>query len=430
MRRRVVITGAGWITPLGVEVVEVWRLLAEGRSGMGPITLFDASNFPVRIAAEVSDWDISEVGEDPARWQHQARQTTFAVAAGLKAGRQAGLERAAVDPLRMGVYLGCGETFPDLSQFGQLISDALEGGRFKPEKFIQTARRIWSPDDGLEYEPGMAASYLSGLFNAQGPNFNCVTACASSSQAIGEATEIIRLGDADVMLAGGAHSMIHPLGITGFLLLSTLATHNEEPEKAMRPFDRNRNGFVVGEGAAVVVLEELEHAKRRRVEIWAELSGYGSTQDAFRITDLHPEGRGAATCIRLALADARLNPDDIDYINAHGTGTVVNDRVETLVVKRTFGQLAYKVPMSSTKSMMGHSTTAGGATELVASLMAIRMGVVPPTINYETPDPQCDLDYVPNTAREIPCRHVLSNSFGFGGQNVALIVSRYNGRAA
>jgi 3-oxoacyl-[acyl-carrier-protein] synthase II len=272
----------------------------------------------------------------------------------------------------------------------------------------------------------MPAAHLAAMFNAQGPNANCIAACASSSTAIGEAAEMIRAGEVDLMLAGGAHSMIHPFGISGFHRLSALSQRNDDPAHAVRPFDRDRDGFVVGEGAAMVVLESLEHAQRRGAEILAELTGYGSAQDAFRITDVHPEGRGAASCISLALKDADLAPDQISYVNAHGTGTVLNDKMETLAMKRVFGDDAYRVPISSTKSMLGHFTTAGGAIELVISIMAIRHGVLPPTINYETSDPDCDLDYVPNVAREIACRHVLSNSFGFGGQNAALVVSEFD----
>jgi 3-oxoacyl-[acyl-carrier-protein] synthase II len=262
------------------------------------------------------------------------------------------------------------------------------------------------------------------MFNAQGPNLNCLTACAASSQAIGEAAELIRRGDADVMLSGGTHSMIHPFGVTGFNLLTALSTRNDAPTKASRPFDRDRDGFVLGEGAAMVVLEEFEHAKARGAIIHGELLGYGSTADAFRITDTHPEGRGAASCVRMALADAQLNLDDIHYINAHGTSTDVNDKVESLAIKTVFGDQAYRIPVSSTKSMMGHLIAAAGATEMIICLMAIRDNVLPPTINYETPDPACDLDYIPNTPREASCRYALSNSFGFGGQNVALIVGR------
>jgi 3-oxoacyl-[acyl-carrier-protein] synthase II len=239
--------------------------------------------------------------------------------------------------------------------------------------------------------------------------------------------EIIRRGEADVMLSGGTHTMIHPFGVTGFNLLTALSTYNDEPQKASRPFDRLRDGFVLGEGAGMVTLEALDHAKARGAHIYGEITGYGSTADAFRITDTHPEGRGAISCIQMALDDARLAPGQIDYINAHGTSTNVNDRVETLAIKQVFGERAYQLPVSSTKSMMGHLIAAAGATELIFCLLAIRDNVVPPTTNYETPDPDCDLDYVPNAAREVPCDNVLSNSFGFGGQNITLIVRRFTG---
>jgi 3-oxoacyl-[acyl-carrier-protein] synthase II len=434
MRRRVVITGLGCVTPLGSDVHTVWDRLTAGRSGVGRLTLFDASRFPVQIAAEVKGWSIAEVGEDPARWRHHPRQTLFAVASGIKAMRAAGLADAAIgngckiDPLRMGVYLGCGETYQDWNQFAHLMADSMQGDVFHPEIFTERALRLWRTDDELELELNMPAAHLAARFNAQGPNANCIAACASSSQAIGEAAEMIRAGEVDLMLAGGAHSMIHPFGISGFHRLSALSQRNDDPMHAVRPFDRERDGFVVGEGAAVIVLESLEHAQRRGAEIWAELTGYGSSQDAFRITDVHPEGRGAASCMTLALANADLRPDQISYVNAHGTGTVLNDKIETLAIKRVFGDDAYHVPISSTKSMLGHFTTAGGAIELVVGVMAIRSGVLPPTINYETADPDCDLDYVPNVARELACRHVLSNSFGFGGQNVALVVSHFDHR--
>jgi 3-oxoacyl-[acyl-carrier-protein] synthase II len=273
----------------------------------------------------------------------------------------------------------------------------------------------------------MPAGHLASMFNAQGPNANCLTACAASSQAIGEAVEMIRRGDADVMLSGGAHSMIHPFGVTGFNLLTALSTRNDEPTKASRPFDRDRDGFVLGEGGAMVILEDLEHAKKRGAKIYGEVVGYGSTADAYRITDTHPEGRGAASCIRMALEDGGLELDQINYINAHGTSTSVNDKVETLAIKTVFGEQAYRIPVSSTKSMMGHLIAAAGATELIICLKAIENNVLPPTINYDTPDPDCDLDYVPNKAREARCDYALSNSFGFGGQNIALIVGRYRG---
>ena len=417
------------MTPLGSDVPTLWSRLTEGTSGVGRLTLFDASHFPVRIAAEVRDWSIGAFGEDPQRWINHPRQTQFAIAAGRKAIESAGLTEGIDQPERFGIYLGCGETYQDFQLFGKLMARAIEEDGYHAEKFIAQALRLWQPEQERELELNMPAAHLSAMFNAQGPNANCIAACASSNQAFGEATEIIRRGDADVMLAGAAHSMIHPFGISGFYRLSALSQRNDDPATAVRPFDRERDGFVVGEGGALVVLEELEHARQRGAEIWGEVAGWGAAQDAYRITDSHPEGRGAATSVRRALADARLEPEAIDYINAHGTGTVVNDRVETLAIKSVFDRQAYRTPISSTKSMLGHFTTAGGAIELVVSLMALRTGVIPPTINYRTPDPECDLDYVPNVARELRCRHVLSNSFGFGGQNAALVVSRFDERS-
>src|SRR5262249_30582312 len=269
-------------------------------------------------------------------------------------------------------------------------------------------------------------AHLAEQFNLQGPNFNCLTACAASSQAIGEATALIRHGDADIMLSGGSHSMIHPLGLTGFNLLTALSKRKDNPSPASRPFDGQRDGFVLGEGSGMLVLEELEHARKRGANIYAELTGYGSTADAFRVTDSHPEGRGAIACIQGALKDSGLAPEDIGYINAHGTSTQVNDRVETLAIKNVFGERAYQAPVSSSKSMNGHLIAAAGAVELIISIMTIRKGVLPPTINYEFPDPECDLDYIPNAAREKKVRHVLSNSFGFGGQNISLVVSQFS----
>jgi 3-oxoacyl-[acyl-carrier-protein] synthase II len=422
MRRRVVVTGLGCITPLGVQLEQVWERLVEGRTGIGPITLFDASSYPVRIAAEVRDWDISELNGDPKKWEDEPRQTAFAVAAAKRAVQIAGLENGHVDPLRFGVFLGCGEAYPDFTRFGQLMAAAVGNGQFESREFVRrlqgNGQIAW---DG-PWEPNLPASYLAGMFNAQGPNANYTAACVSSTQAVGEATDAIRRGEVDAMLAGGAHSMIHPFGLTGFIRLSVLSARNDPT--AMRPFDRDRDGFVVGEGAAVVVLEELGHARKRGAQIWGEIAGYGSSQNAFRITDSHPEGRGISDCVQAALDQARLNPDQIDYVNAHGTGTVENDRVETLGLKRVFGEQAYKVPISSTKSMVGHLTTACGGVELVVCLLTLRNGVVHPTINYEHPDPDCDLDYVPNAAREVACRHILSTNFGFGGQNAALVVSR------
>ncbi len=427
VQRRVVITGMGWVTPLGADVEQVWQALLEGHSGVGYITLFDASHFPTQIAAEVRQWTIAEVGEDPAHWQHQGRHTHFAVGAAKKAVADAGILQSPLDPTRFGVYLGSGEGPQDFHRFMEMMVAALEGGTFDLAKFMRKGLEVLHPISELEQEPNMPAGHLASLFGAEGPNLNCLTACAASSQAIGEATEIIRRNEADVMLAGGAHSMIHPFGLTGFNLLTALSTYNQEPTKASRPFDRRRDGFVLAEGASMVILEELQRAKQRGAKIYGELIGYGSTADAFRITDTHPEGRGAISCMRMALKDAQLAPDQIDYINAHGTSTAVNDRVETLAIKEVFGPQAYQVPVSSTKSMMGHLIAAAGATELIICLLAIRDHILPPTINYEEPDPDCDLDYVPNVARPAPCQRAMSNSFGFGGQNITLIVERFAG---
>jgi 3-oxoacyl-[acyl-carrier-protein] synthase II len=426
-RRRVVITGLGCITPMGTDVQVLWEGLKNGGSGVGYTSIFDASRFPTKISAEVRDWDIGQVGEDPEVWKLRGRHTKFAAGAAKKAITNSGVLDSKVDPTRFGIYLGSGEGQQDFQCFARMMASALRGEAFDLALFTKAGLECLHPTVELEQEPNMPAGHLAAMFGAQGPNANCLTACAASSQAIGEAAELIRHGDVDVMLSGGTHSMIHPFGVTGFNLLTALSTNNEHPQEASRPFDKDRDGFVLGEGASMVVLEELEHAKKRGAPIYGELTGYGSTADAYRITDTHPEGRGATRCIQLALADAGLNPTDIHYINAHGTSTSVNDRVETLSIKKALGEHAYKIPVSSTKSMMGHLIAAAGATELIVCLLAIRDGVLPPTINYHTPDPECDLDYIPNQARQAPCQHALSNSFGFGGQNVTLIASRFDG---
>jgi 3-oxoacyl-[acyl-carrier-protein] synthase II len=412
---------------MGNDAETMWSGLKAGQSGVGPLTIFDARDFPARIAAEVKNWDIVDTGEDPEVWRYRARHTRFAAGAAKEAMAASGCLDSIDDPTRFGVYLGSGEGNQDFASFSQMVARGLQGDQLDLQKFVQAGLEALNPMAELEQEPNMPAGYLAGMFNAQGPNLNCLTACAASSQAIGEATEMIRRGDADVMLAGGTHSMIHPFGVTGFCLLTTLSTRNDEPQRASRPFDRLRDGFVLGEGAAMVVLEELERARRRGAPIYGELLGYGSTADAYRVTDIHPEGRGAIACMRMALADAQLPPEAVHYVNAHGTSTAVNDRVETLACRQVFGPQADRVPVSSTKSMMGHLIAAAGVTEMIVCLLAIRDNVLPPTINYENPDPQCDLDYVPNRAREAVCDVALNNSFGFGGQNITLIVGRYRG---
>jgi 3-oxoacyl-[acyl-carrier-protein] synthase II len=425
MRRRVVITGIGVINPMGHDVETMWDGLKEGRSGVGYTTIFDASSFPTRISAEIKDWDISRVIDDPERWVERGRHTKFAIGAATQAVGSSGILDSGLDPTRLGVYLGAGEGNQDFLSFSRMMTAALEPGSLNVSKFIRTGLDTLRPMAELEQEPSVPAGHVAAMFGAQGPNVNCLTACAASSQALGEATEIIRRGDADAMISGGTHSMIHPFGVTGFNLLTALSTRNDEPQRASRPFDRLRDGFVLGEGAAMVVLEELEHAKRRGAHIYGEILGYGSTADAYRITDIHPEGRGAIGCMRMSLQDAGRDPADVDYVNAHGTSTSVNDRVESVACKVVFGDRAKQVPVSSTKSMMGHLIAAAGVTEMIVCLLAIRDQILPPTINYENPDPDCDLDYVPNEARPAKCEIALNNSFGFGGQNVTLCVGRY-----
>ncbi len=423
MRRRVVVTGIGCVTPLGTTPGQLWDNLLAGKSGVARTSLFDASNFPTNISAEVRYWSIDEVGEDPQVWEGRSRHTCFAAGAAKQAVEDSGVQ-GTVDPVKFGVYLGAGEGAQDFFRFSKMMTAAVQSDELDLRAFMEEGLNVLEPLAELEQEPNMPVGYLAGMFDAQGPNMNCLTACAASSQAVGEATEIIRRGEADVMLSGGTHSMIHPFGVTGFNLLTALSESNDEPEKASRPFDLHRNGFVLGEGASMVVLEEYEHARQRGAQIYGELLGYGTTADAFRITDTHPEGRGATTCLKMALADANLNTDQIDYINAHGTSTTVNDKVETLAIRKTFGEQADNIPVSSTKSMTGHLIAAAGATELIVCLLTLKHNIVPPTINYDTPDPACDLDYVPNAAREHECNTVASNSFGFGGQNITLVAGR------
>jgi 3-oxoacyl-[acyl-carrier-protein] synthase II len=428
MQRRVVVTGMGMVTPIGRDLESSWTSLQEGRSGVGLISLFDASSFPTKIAAEAKDFDLADYVDDSARWSEHCRNTKFAIAAARMAIDNSGLEtKADLDRSRFGVYLGSGEGQQDFPRFVKLVHASSRDGRVDTVCFTREGVKDLHPIHEAEQEPGTPAGHLAGIFGARGPNANCLTACAASSQAIGEATEIIRRGDADVMLSGGTHSMIHPFGVTGFNLLTALSTRNADPTRASRPFDRDRDGFILGEGAGMVVLEELEHAKARGATIFGEVAGYGSTADAFRLTDTHDEGRGAIACIREALTDAEIDPSEVDYINAHGTSTSVNDSIETLAIRRSFGDSAYKVPVSSTKSMMGHLIAAAGSVEAIVCLLAIRDGVLPPTINLDHPGDDCDLDYVPHEARRRKVNVTLSNSFGFGGQNIALILRRFAG---
>jgi 3-oxoacyl-[acyl-carrier-protein] synthase II len=417
----------GAVTPLGHSVNELYQGQLEGRSGVNWIHQFHAKRFPTRFAAEVKNFDLARFISHPERWANSGNNSQFAAAAAQQALADAELlDNRTIDRTRFGIYLGSGEGIQDFHHMMSLIARHYrkDSGRVDSVAFVEGALRDFHPGKEAEQELHTTAGHLAAHFELLGPNYNCLTACAASSQAIGEATELIRHGDADLMLSGGAHTMIHPFGVTGFNLLTALSMNNAEYTKASRPFDLRRDGFVLGEGAGMLVLEELEHARRRRATIYAEVTGYGSTADAFRITDSHPEGRGAIACMTAALTDSGLSPADIGYINAHGTSTQVNDKVESLAIKQVFGDQAYRTPVSSSKSMLGHLIAAAGAVELITSVMALRQGVLPPTINYEVPDPECDLDYIPKVAREKRVRHVLSNSFGFGGQNISLIVSQ------
>jgi 3-oxoacyl-[acyl-carrier-protein] synthase II len=436
-QHRVVITGIGWITPMGHDIESVWSRLLAGESGISKTSIFDANTFPTQISAEVKNFDLVKHVAHLKNHSGVGRNTSFALAACAQAWKMAGLPSFteprnlnpdhSLDLDRVGLYLGSGEGSLDFDAFTAVCLAAWKeaDNQLDMVKWAQLAFEKMNVVRELEQEPNMPLSHLALLTGARGPALNCLTACAASTQAIGEAAEILRRGDADVMIGGGAHSMIHPFGVTGFNRLTALSTANEAPPKASRPFDAQRGGFVLGEGAGMVILETLDHAKKRTAPILAEVVGYGSTADAFRITDQDPEGRGAVVAMQEALADAQLTPRDIHYINAHGTGTKENDSNETTAIETVFGDHAKNVPVSSIKSMMGHLIAAAGAVELITCVLAIRDNVLPPTMNLEHPDPECDLDYVPNKARKTTCNVAMSNSFGFGGQNDTIIVKRF-----
>lgn len=421
---RVVITGMGWITPMGHDLETVWRRLLAGESGIARTSIFDARTFPTQISAEVKGFRLADHLPDHASHAAAGRNTQFALAACAQAWGAAKLDSASLDLDRVGIYLGAGEGELDLDAYtgAALASWDQEANGIDAVRWAQIAMERMKAIREVEQEPNMPLSHLALLTGARGPALNCLTACAASTQAIGEATEILRRGDADVMIGGGAHSMIHPFGVTGFNRLTALSTMNDDPPRASRPFDATRGGFVLGEGAGMVVLETLEHAKARNAPILCEVVGYGSTADAFRITDQHPDGTGAVVAMREALADAGLTPQDVHYINAHGTGTKENDGNETNAIRQVFGEHARRIPVSSIKSMMGHLIAAAGSVELITCVLAIRDQILPPTMNLAHPDPDCDLDYVPNAARSAAVRVAMSNSFGFGGQNDTIIV--------
>ena len=411
MRKRVVITGLGCITPLGLDVETTWEGLRAGRSGVGPITLFDHREYKVHFAAEVKGFDpIARFGRRAARKMDRFAQ--FAVAAAQQALADAGLEVGDHNRDRIGVVLGTG--IGGLTTLGEQARVMFERGPNRVSPFLVP---MMLPDTGA----GMVAIHLG----VRGPNLAVVSACASGTNALGEAAEIIRRGHADAVLAGGAEAVINPVAMAGLGVMGALSTRNDAPQRASRPFDRDRNGFVMGEGAAMLVLESLEHARARGARILAEVLGYGLTNDAYHISAPSPDGEGAARCMQMALADAGLAPEAMDYINAHGTSTPLNDKTETAAIKRVFGEHAYRVPVSSTKSMIGHLLGASGAIEALVLVKVLQTGWIPPTINYETPDPECDLDYVPNQARRAAVRRAMSNSFGFGGHNATIILGAF-----
>ena len=407
LSRRVVITGLGAITPVGNDVETLWQSLVAGRSGVGPLTLFDPTPFETQFAAEVKGFDPAALfGRKDAR--RMDRFTQFAVAAAGQAIADAGLKVTPENAPRIGCIFGSG-----VGGIGTILAET-EVARTKGFNRVSP---FFVPMMLLDTAPGQIAIQ----YGLKGPNMTIVTACASSANAMGEATETIRRGAADAVLTGGAEAGIVPLALAGFNVMNAVSRRNDAPQKASRPFDANRDGFVMGEGGAALLLESLDHARARGVRIYAEVLGYGASADAFHITAPQETGEGAALAMRAALAQARLAPQDIGYLNAHGTSTQLNDKSETAAIKQVFGPAAYQIPISSTKSMTGHLLGAAGALEALVCVKALREGLLPPTINYETPDPQCDLDYIPNAVRHTPIRTAMSNSFGFGGHNACLI---------
>jgi 3-oxoacyl-[acyl-carrier-protein] synthase II len=411
MTIRTVITGMGCISPLGPNVQSTWEAALAGRSGVGPITQFNTAEHETRIAAEVRDFDpAAALGRKEAR--RMDRYTQFAVVATQEALAHSGLKITEENRVRIGVFIGTG-----IGGVHTLLDEA--------EVYRTRGPRRVSPFLIPMMLPDSAGGQVAITFGMRGPNLGVISACATGTNAIGEAAEVIRQGRADAMVAGGAEAALIPAIMAGFNTMGALSTRNDEPERASRPFDKHRDGFVAGEGAAVVVLESEAHAKARGAHIFGEYLGYGATNDAYHVSAPLENGAGAVECMRVALERAQLQPQDIDYLNAHGTSTPLNDKSETAAIKTVFGESAYDVAISSTKSMTGHLLGAAGAVEAIFCLKAILDGQMPPTINYETPDPECDLDYVPNQARSKAVRRTMSNSFGFGGHNACLILGQY-----
>ncbi len=412
MKRRVVVTGMGAITPVGNDVATTWRSLIEGKSGTAPITKFDATKFPVRFAAEVKGFNPLDYMERKEA-KRADQYTQYAVAGARQAMTNAGLvERNGMDPDRIGVIIGSG--IGGLKSFEEQHDVYRERGVGKISPFFIPM-----------FIADIAAGIVSMMFNAKGPNYATVSACATSAHAIGDAYRTIQYGDADIMITGGAEATVTPMAIGGFANMKALSERNDSPETASRPFDATRDGFVMGEGAGILILEELEHALKRGAKIYAEIVGYGATGDAYHLTAPAPDGEGAQRAMKRALKDAGLEPKDIQYINAHGTSTPANDFNETRAIKAVFGDEAKKVNVSSTKSATGHMLGAAGAVEAIVSAMVVGTGIIPPTINYQNPDPELDLNYTPNTSVKREVNAVLSNSFGFGGHNTTLAIKRY-----
>ena len=413
MKRRVVVTGLGAVTPLGIGAEKTWKALCAGKSGIGRISRFDTTNFQTKIAGEVKDFDPEDF-LDKKQVRRMDSFVHYCMAATIMAMEDSKLEVANQDAERIGVLIGTGlGGLPTLEKNHTLL---IEGGPKKISPFF-------IPMMIANMAPGQIAIH----FGIKGPNTCVVTACAAGSHAIGDSYKLIQRGDADIVITGGTEATITPLNIGGFNAMKAISTNNDEPEKASRPFDKNRDGFVPAEGAGTIILEELELALKRGANIYGEIVGYGLTSDAFHITAPDPQGGGAARCMKMALLDANISPHEVDYINAHGTSTPMNDTIETIAIKTVFNEYSKKIPVSSTKSMTGHLLGAAGGVEAVFTILTIRDGIIPPTINYETPDPDCDLDYVPNVARRADVRIAISNSFGFGGTNATLVFKRFEG---
>jgi len=419
--RRVVVTGMGAITSLGEGHARNWKRMVAGESGVATIRRFETETFTTRIASEVEP--LPRVPEDDET-DELGIHARFALIAGREAWSDSGLSESNVDRDRLGVFLGSGKGILQIENLVPGVLAALESGTFDYARFLERSRETMVPERRRQERYHQAGTHLGRAIGARGPNWVCITACAAGNHAIGEAYCAIRRGDADAILAGGTHSQIDPMSLSGYATLGALSENNGEPHRASRPFDRKRDGFILGEGAGVLVLEEMEHAKARGANVLAEVVGYGNTGDSYRVTDPHPEGVGAEQAMREALRTAGLKSSDIGYINAHGTSTHQNDAQESQAIERIFGPRGEAPPVSSVKSMIGHLIAAAGAIEAIACIHALREQVLPPTINYENEDPECKLDYVPNEAREASFAYAMNNSFGFGGQNIVTVFRR------